>query len=77
MITIDLCGVDSEQGEHESRLINKLIEEVNQYARPVLNEMEAVNVAFGLSLSQIIDVVRSPLYSESTAQTVYSTIDVS
>ena len=43
----------------ETKLINNIMNErgYNQYARPVRNESEAVEVKFGLSLQQIVDVV--------------------
>ena len=32
----------------------------NPYARPVENELDALKVVFGISLQQIVDVVRQP-----------------
>ena len=44
--------------EHEYKLINDLLANYNVYARPSLDHRDATNVTFGLSLSQLIDVVR-------------------
>jgi hypothetical protein len=49
---------DSIQGPHESRLIKKLMKNYNELSRPVKKETDAVEVVFGMSLQQIIDVVR-------------------
>ena len=46
-------------GAHEERLIDEIFEQRRyvKYARPVLHETDALNVEFGISLQQIIDVV--------------------
>lgn len=43
--------------DEEERLFNHLFENYNPRLRPVLKKSEAVNVTFGISLHQIIDVV--------------------
>lgn len=48
---------DSFQGYHEKRLLNNLLNNYNLLERPVANESEALEVRFGLTLQQIIDVV--------------------
>lgn len=48
---------DSLQGMHENRLLNELLDKYNPLERPVAIESEALNVTFGLTLQQIIDVV--------------------
>ena len=50
-----LSGVDC--GTHERRLLNNLLQYYNSLERPVYNESEAVQLRFGLTLQQIIDVV--------------------
>jgi len=47
------------QGAMERRLLNDLFttRDYNKLERPVLNETEALTVAFGLTIQQIIDVV--------------------
>ena len=52
-----MAGVRS--GAHEERLIDEIFEQRRyvKYARPVLHETDALNVEFGISLQQIIDVV--------------------
>lgn len=53
---------ESCQGDHEERLIRDL-GLVNglyiPYARPVEEERQLLNLEFGISLQQIVDVVRS------------------
>ena len=44
-------------GPHERRLINDLMDRYQNLERPVFNESEALNLKFGLTLQQIIDVV--------------------
>lgn len=45
------------QGPHEKRLLNNLLGPYNILERPVANESEPLEVKFGLTLQQIIDVV--------------------
>ncbi|KAB0800847.1 hypothetical protein PPYR_06586 [Photinus pyralis] len=47
---------DSYQGQHEKRLLNNLLTPYNVLERPVANESEPLEVKFGLTLQQIIDV---------------------
>jgi nicotinic acetylcholine receptor len=47
----------TEQGIHEKKLLTKLLEKYNILERPVANESEPLEVKFGLTLQQIIDVV--------------------
>lgn len=51
--------IGSHQGPHEKRLLNNLLNNYNILERPVSNETEALSVRFGLTLQQIIDVVRT------------------
>ncbi|KNC34883.1 hypothetical protein FF38_02099, partial [Lucilia cuprina] len=44
------------QGPHEKRLLNHLLSTYNTLERPVANESEPLEVKFGLTLQQIIDV---------------------
>ncbi|XP_055946725.1 neuronal acetylcholine receptor subunit alpha-7-like isoform X3 [Argiope bruennichi] len=54
---IILClPLKSEQGPHEKRLLNKLLNDYNVLERPVANESEPLLLSFGLTLQQIIDV---------------------
>jgi len=46
------------QGPHEKRLIKKLFQDYEKVERPAQNDSHAVRVDFGLTLQQIIDVVR-------------------
>lgn len=51
----------SEQGHYEEKLIDDIFHSrmYNKLARPVKNESEALSIRFGVSLQQIIDVVRA------------------
>ena len=49
--------VGSIQGPHERLLLNQLLANYNTLERPVSNESEPLQVKFGLTLQQIIDVV--------------------
>ena len=46
-----------QSGPNERRLINDLMETYQNLERPVFNESEALDLKFGLTLQQIIDVV--------------------
>lgn len=52
----------SKQGQHEKLLLNNLLMTYNNLERPVANESEPLEVKFGLTLQQIIDVVSLNLY---------------
>ncbi|KAG7206035.1 hypothetical protein KM043_003438 [Ampulex compressa] len=43
-------------GYHEKRLLNHLLSTYNNLERPVANESEPLEVKFGITLQQIIDV---------------------
>lgn len=58
----------SEQGPHEKRLLNALLNSYNTLERPVANESEPLEVKFGLTLQQIIDVVSDHFLSSLTHQ---------
>ena len=58
------CG-----GPHEKRLLGNLLDKYNTLERPVFNESEPVVVSFGLTLMQIIDVVRICIYIYSSLYT--------
>ncbi|CRK93340.1 CLUMA_CG006881, isoform A [Clunio marinus] len=47
---------DSLQGYHEKRLLNNLLNNYNLLERPVAYESDPLEVRFGLTLQQIIDV---------------------
>lgn len=59
MNTFSFLFAESFQGPHEKRLLNHLLAAYNTLERPVANESEALQVKFGLTLQQIIDVVSS------------------
>lgn len=46
------------QGEHQRRLYKELLANYNRLERPVANDSAAILVELGLTLLQIIDVVR-------------------
>ncbi len=44
-------------GPHEKRLLHHLLDGYNSLERPVVNESDPLQLSFGLTLMQIIDVV--------------------
>ncbi len=52
--------LDSDQGFYEEKLIHDIfhVRNYSQYARPVLEDTESLSVDFGLTLKQIIQLVR-------------------
>ncbi|KAK3909272.1 Neuronal acetylcholine receptor subunit alpha-7 [Frankliniella fusca] len=48
---------ESLQGPHEKRLLHSLLDHYNVLERPVANESDPLQLSFGLTLMQIIDVV--------------------
>lgn len=44
-------------GLHEKRLLHHLLDHYNVLERPVVNESDPLQLSFGLTLMQIIDVV--------------------
>lgn len=48
---------ESDCGAHERQLLNDLLAKYNTLERPVANESEPLEVKFGITLQQIIDVV--------------------
>lgn len=53
------------QGEHQRRLYKELMANYNRLERPVVNDSAAILVELGLTLLQIIDVVRETLFPET------------
>uniref|UniRef100_A0A182M462 Neurotransmitter-gated ion-channel ligand-binding domain-containing protein n=1 Tax=Anopheles culicifacies TaxID=139723 RepID=A0A182M462_9DIPT len=49
------CVIDA--GYHEKRLLHHLLDNYNVLERPVVNESDPLQLSFGLTLMQIIDVV--------------------
>ncbi|KAG5884943.1 hypothetical protein JTB14_032813 [Gonioctena quinquepunctata] len=56
MVQYNACLIGSKQGPHEKLLLNNLLATYNVLERPVANESEPLEVKFGLTLQQIIDV---------------------
>lgn len=54
-----LSCADTVQGPTEEKLYDHLLRRYNSMIRPVTNDSETLTVRLGLSLMQIIDVVRS------------------
>uniref|UniRef100_A0A1B0CQW5 Neurotransmitter-gated ion-channel ligand-binding domain-containing protein n=1 Tax=Lutzomyia longipalpis TaxID=7200 RepID=A0A1B0CQW5_LUTLO len=46
-------------GPHEKKLLHTLLDNYNVLERPVVNESDPLQLSFGLTLMQIIDVVSS------------------
>ncbi|XP_024081788.1 neuronal acetylcholine receptor subunit alpha-7-like isoform X3 [Cimex lectularius] len=55
-LALALLPQDSEQGPHEKRLLHTLLDHYNVLERPVANESDPLQLSFGLTLMQIIDV---------------------
>ena len=51
LISVAFCG------SHERRLLNDLSLNYNKLERPVAEESDALEIKFGLTLQQILDVV--------------------
>lgn len=51
-------------GPHEKRLLHALLDNYNSLERPVVNESDPLQLSFGLTLMQIIDVVSRILYGD-------------
>lgn len=49
------------QGQHQRRLYKELLANYNRLERPVVNDSAAILVELGLTLLQIIDVVRETI----------------
>lgn len=58
-----LIYLESKQGLRERHLLNRLLRNYDPLERPVALETQALNVTFGLTLQQIIDVVSMILKS--------------
>ena len=57
-MSADLYFVETDGGEYERTLLQDLLRYYNSLERPVFNESDAVELQLGLTLQQIIDVVR-------------------
>lgn len=57
-LQVPLPSVVSVQGANQRRLYNNLMKDYYRLERPVVNDSHTLTVQFGLSLMQIIDVVR-------------------
>ncbi|CDQ94857.1 unnamed protein product [Oncorhynchus mykiss] len=55
------CSPGSLQGEHQRRLYKELMANYNRLERPVINDSSPLLVELGMTLLQIIDVVREGL----------------
>jgi len=64
---MQVCNGD----DHEYRLIRDLLRNYDPRLRPLKNASHALNVTFGLALSQIIDVVSILHCAPAAAQYVY------
>lgn len=55
ILTLYLAGCKA--GSHEKQLLHNLLDAYNVLERPVVNESDPLQLSFGLTLMQIIDVV--------------------
>lgn len=51
---------------HEKRLLHTLLDHYNVLERPVVNESDPLQLSFGLTLMQIIDVVSIYIQNHSS-----------
>lgn len=58
ILTTRVLLADCDGGYHEKRLLHDLLDTYNILERPVVNESDPLQLSFGLTLMQIIDVVR-------------------
>ena len=56
-VNASLVQLDETPTTAEDRLFHRLFDKYNKDARPVLHDTDTVNVTFGMTLSQIVDVV--------------------
>lgn len=56
VLLLIVVSQESLGGQHEKRLLNNLLLNYNTLERPVANESEPLEVKFGITLQQIIDV---------------------
>ncbi|XP_037932783.1 uncharacterized protein LOC119667551 [Teleopsis dalmanni] len=59
LITLPVCFA----GPHEKRLLHSLLDNYNSLERPVVNESDPLQLSFGLTLMQIIDVTCMHLFA--------------
>lgn len=52
-------------GYYEKKLLHKLLDTYNVLERPVANESDPLQLSFGITLMQIIDVVSFHLFQPS------------
>lgn len=57
------------QGEYQRKLYKELLANYNRLERPVVNDSAPILVELGLTLLQIIDVVRTATFFYRTIQT--------
>lgn len=60
-LIISLLFSGSLQGPQEKRLLHHLLDKYNTLERPVAKESDPLQLSFGLTLMQIIDVVSEPI----------------
>lgn len=59
-LSLSLSLAACSAGPHEKRLLHALLDNYNSLERPVVNESDPLQLSFGLTLMQIIDVVSHP-----------------
>lgn len=58
-------------GPHEKRLLHHLLDNYNSLERPVVNESDPLQLSFGLTLMQIIDVVSQKYLSNQFSENLF------
>lgn len=62
---INILFTETSAGHNEKRLLHHLLDHYNVLERPVANESDPLQLSFGLTLMQIIDVVGFPIWHMS------------
>lgn len=77
MYVLQLLATESPVLPDEQRLLDKLFRTYDNSVRPVYNSTRNVEVAFGINLIQIMDMVCKQLSSPSSSLSSYSHISSS
>ncbi|KAJ6636930.1 Neuronal acetylcholine receptor subunit alpha-6, partial [Pseudolycoriella hygida] len=63
-------------GSHEKRLLHHLLDAYNVLERPVVNESDPLQLSFGLTLMQIIDVFSLLVINNTINQSLVTEINI-
>merc|ERR1712061_909562 len=78
LVVLSVMPFGVQSGPEERRLINDLLDRYQTLERPVFNESEPLNLKFGLTLQQIIDVeLKENGYEDETSKCFLQTFEKS